>query len=186
MSANKSYDKLLMADTNRSQPCFSVPHLDTNHSKADSSQDRSKTSEMTHMFVDNYQQEKLHDFYNSYVEVLENINISKPELVKRSFEQYMDVIEDKYIEKMTDDICGKIKDATNEATEVVIPVELLHETSEMYDALGTEFYVFYKVLDMHWKQQDVQKKDLMLLSPCKIFLLQSVVKRKYGDELDFK
>lgn len=162
------------------------PNNNTDKSNCDSTKNRSKNSEATQMYVDGYQQQQFHNFYNSYIEVLENINISKPELVKRSFEQYMDVIEDNYIEKMNGNICNKIKELTNDNINNVIPVEYVHSKNEMLETLGTEFYVFFKILDLHWKQRDVKKKDILLLSPCKIFLLQSIIKRKYNDELDFK
>lgn len=158
----------------------------TGKSNINSPKNTSKSFHDTNIFVDGYQQQQFHDFYNSYIEVLENINISKPELVKRSFEQYMSIVEDKYIETMNDKVCDKINKFTNDTIQSIVPKEYMNSKCEIGSTLGTEFYVFFRILDLHWKKQDVKKKDILLLSPCKIFLLQSIIKRKYNDDLDFK
>ena len=140
----------------------------------------------SNLIIDTYQQKQIYDFYSSYMEVLDNINVSKPELVKRSFENYMAVVEDNYIDKINDNLCQKIKDIHEKDINSLVPVEYTHPDNDVAKVLGMEFYVFYRVLDMHWKMLDVKKKDILLLSPCKIFLLYSIAKRKYQEELDFK
>ena len=154
--------------------------------KSQTTKNRSKSHNDANLIVDGYQQKQFHFFYNSYIEVLENIKISKPELVKRSFEKYMDLVEENYIDKMNEDVCQKIKNIHDNPINSVVPIEYTYPNSDIVEALGIEFYLFYKILDMHWKMLDVKKKDILLLSPCKIFLLQSIVRRKYQDELDFK
>lgn len=151
-----------------------------------STKNRSNDSNDLNLYVDGYQQSQFHDFYNSYIEILENINVAKPELVKRSFEKYMDVVEENYIEKMNETVCSKIKKLTNDTIDIIVPVEYKHPNNDIVETLGTEFYVLFRILDMHWRQLNIKKKDVLLLSPCKIFLLQSIIKRKYQDELDFK
>lgn len=55
--------------------------------------------------------------------------------------------------------------------------------SKSFEFLGSNYYVFYKILYQIWIQEPVCLKDIEILTRCKVVGLKSIVKRKFGVQL---
>lgn len=124
----------------------------------------------------------LKQYYSNYLKILDNN--TDPKLLKRSFDQYMEIVDEKYVQSMNVKTCktlnGKyFKNFGN------VDLDKSHKPIFL-DDLGSAYYTFFKIIDFVWKQKKVLKKWLKNLSPCKIFILRCLVIRKFGQEIDFR
>ena len=123
--------------------------------------------------------EELMREYDNYLNALDNLKNNKPDLLKRTFDDFHEKVENEFTKKMNEDMCRRLAEISN-CVDIDVNVRL-HEshTEQMLKVLGSEDYVFYKVLYMHWAREELEKKDIMLLTPCKLYIFQSLIKRKY-------
>lgn len=130
------------------------------------------------------QNNKIDVFFDMYMYAINNVGKVDPELLKRNFDDYIETVELKFLNNIdyafcdTNDVqpsCALGKYKANKHPDH--DVEYLNE-------LGDEFYVLFKILDVMWKNEEILHKDIEYLTPCRVFLMYSVIKRKYNVELD--
>lgn len=131
-----------------------------------------------------YQNKTLSEFYEIYLNMSNNTQKPDPELIKRSFEDYINFVESKYVTNIGHSFCDNNYD---KCEPLLTNDTIIHKshTKEHLDMLGIEFYALFKILDMVWKGEMIKKKDIVCLTPCRVFLLHSVIKRKFGEDLYF-
>ena len=56
----------------------------------------------------------------------------------------------------------------------------------IHDDLKIDFFLFYTVLIKVWFGESIRKSDIDNLQPCKILILRSLIKRKFGEEIDMR
>lgn len=117
--------------------------------------------------------------YDNYLDALDNVKNIKPDLLKRTFDDYHDHVENEFTQKMNEDMCRRLAEISN-CHDLDSNVKLHQNHNEsMLKVLGAEEYVFFKVLYMHWVREELERKDICLLTPCKLYIFQSLIKRKY-------
>lgn len=136
--------------------------------------------------IEEYQQKYIYNFYDSYVDALDNVRNTKPELLKRTFENYMESVENSYISKIHTDMCEKMeKNNMQSLSETTVRLHKDHDMDSL-KTLNFENYVLYKILYVNWVNEHIKKDDVQLLSPCRIFIIQSIIKRRYQESIVFK
>ena len=121
-----------------------------------------------------------------YTHAINDAGQIDPELIKRSFDDYINIIEQRFLQKLDYAYCDK-----SDSMPVCFRGDRraqrhLDHLDSQINELGDEFYILFKILDMTWKNQEILLRDVEYLTPCRIFLLYSVIKRKYNAELDIE
>lgn len=127
--------------------------------------------------------ENLKKYYDNYLEIIQTP--TDPKLLKRTFEDYMKIVNAKYIQKVTPKTCKKLDQKYIKPNFKNLTLDKSHKPVFLKE-LDSGYYVFFKIIDFIWKHKKVLKKDLKTLTPCKIFILRSLIKRKFGEEIDFR
>lgn len=153
----------------------------------DSTCSKKKKNDSLELFVlESYQNICINQFYNIYVDAVNSAGKNNPVLVKRAFNEYITSIEDNYLRKADRDFCDTREQTTcNLNNQLTVAKHKDHDMDHM-TTLGNEFYALFKILDMVLKNESTKKRDIVVLTPCRVFLLHSVIKRKYGVDLDFR
>lgn len=139
-----------------------------------------------HNIIEDYQQKYIYNFYDSYMDALNNVKDTKPQLLKRTFENYMESIENTYIKNVHEDMCTKLAEKNQQnLTATTVRLHKDHSMSHI-KSLTLENYVLYKILYITWVNEVVKKDDTQLLSPCRIFIIQSIIKRRYQESVVFR
>ena len=140
----------------------------------------------TNIFIEDKQQESILNFYTSYVDCLDNIRTTKPSKLKRSFDAYISMVEENYIQKMKKTVCDLYKREFGMDIDGFSVKKHPDHPDSMFKVLNDEFYMLFKVLYIHWVGDELSKKDLQLISPCKVFMTQTIMIRKYDERITFK
>lgn len=161
-------------DTNSTIEKDTKTPLETNHDRSNN-----LMSECT-------QTESIHTFYEEYLHAISHLNAMDLELVKRNFDNYINSVEIGYLENIDKNFCDNYR-PPEFCKKGSARIERHADHSEDYiESLTEEFYALFKVLDMIWKNEAVRTKDILFLTPCRIFLLNSILKRKYEEALDIE
>ena len=132
-----------------------------------------------------FQNQTIHDFYEMYLDAVENIGKVEAGLLKRAFDDYLEFVDCDYVRNISKSFCDNYPyESEMQISDTCVDIHKDHPV-EVVSALSTEFYVLFKVLDKVWKNEVIKKKDIVFLTPCRVFLLHSVIKRKFGEDLDF-
>jgi hypothetical protein len=54
------------------------------------------------------------------------------------------------------------------------------------DELKCDYFFFYKILIKIWFGEHIKKSEIDQLQPCKVLITRSLVKRKFGEEIDMR
>lgn len=132
------------------------------------------------------QQQSIHDFYNMYLHAIENIEELDISLLKRSFDDYLEFIDKDYIKNINKSFCDSFPYETEALCEPIKIKTHPDHVPELVNALNPEFYVLFRVIDLIWKNEAIKKKDILYLTPCRVFLLGSIIQRKFHESLHFR
>ena len=158
---------------------------------------------------------KLENYYCSYVSHLNNASDFKIKDIQTSFEDYFRlagrIINDpSFMKHVPHSLFSNSSDqcpqqwSQNETTSIfdlhtvkncVSPSDAklsyrnyLPEVDKgmILGKLKTDFYAYYVLLNKIWSSEYIRKSDVNHLQPCKVLLLRSIIKRKFGKELALK
>jgi len=132
------------------------------------------------------QQKSIQDFYENYIVQLDNIKNIDTSLMKRTFDEYLESVDADYVKNISSAFCEDYLYNNIEYDDLTLIKKHPDHSDLYYKSLAPEFYIILKVFDILWKNEHSSKKDVVFLSPCRVFLLRSVVKRKFDEELDFQ
>lgn len=171
---------------NDSKPCF---HLRVKNKGIDDevySLYEDDLEHKTNLFIEDKQQESIMEFYEGYTKALDNIKNTKPGKLKRTFDEYIGIVEETYLQKMRKTVCQLYKQGFDLNRDFLEITKHPDHSESGFKALNDEFYMLFKVLYVHWIDEELTKHDAHLISPCKIFLTQTIIDRKYGNSYTFK
>lgn len=147
---------------------------------------RKKDIKEEDILIDEFQQKTMNRFMNTYTNILDNAKDVLPELLKRTFEDYMNSIESNYISKMNSELCDRISYLTKQDfSNTKIDLHMDHDKSH-FEKLQPENYMLFKLVTVVWKGERVKERDIRLLTPCRLFILQSLVNRKFNIKYIFR
>lgn len=133
-----------------------------------------------------YSLDHVYILYNNYMNALENPE-GNPLLIKNSFDCYINLIYNTYVRKIDGKTCRKIQKLRNPNQNFdFVKFDPLHKSIFNKKNYPPEFYHFFKILEYVWKHKDIKQNNILLLSPCKVFILRSLILRKFEIQLDLK
>jgi hypothetical protein len=151
---------------------------------------------------------------------VDNITKVKPEDLKRTFDDYINTLEEKILMGRESDDCNEMNSNCNKFESQVVELsdlcvkngmnkEEMAEVSNsllvantkksakgkekaiwdnffIIDFLNADFYHFYTVLVKLWLGEHIKKSELEPIMSCKVMILRSLIKRKFGEEIDMR
>ena len=131
-----------------------------------------------------FQKHTIEDFYFIYINSVSECSKYDPDLIKRSFDDYEKFVNPNYIKNINKSFCNYFPNEGGLSDLIDVERHPDHATT-LFKTLTPEFYILFKVLDMLWKNEHISKKDVLYLTPCRVFILCSIIKRKFNEVLDF-
>ena len=128
---------------------------------------------------------KLREYYSMYRNMVKNTKRPNPQLIKRYFDDYMRLVESILFKGIAFSFCDYYY--YNIARLCARgPKKCDKRVENVLRVLGVEFYLFFKVLEMVWLGDTIEKEYIAAFTPCRTLLLYSLIKRKFGEHLTFK
>ena len=131
-----------------------------------------------------FQSKSFLSFYDMYHKLVNSLDKVDPQLVKRSFDDYIDRVESQYIKGISHIFCNESEEKEKQYQSIAKIIRHHDHSEHHLKVLGYDYYVLFKVIDMVWKNESIKKHDILLLTPCRVFLLNSLVKRRFKEELE--
>ena len=151
------------------------------------------------------------DYYGRYMSNLDNFESLDGQTIKRSFDDYMRVVNSRFNDKIDQQNTNNLKevfrrfDANMEELdrrfcapdhqrvypmkqELVLKRKPKDEFEELLipEDLMFDFFHFYKIMLRLWLGERSRKTEIAELQPCKVLILRSLVKRKFAEEIDLR
>jgi len=136
--------------------------------------------------IEAFQIKIIDQFYDMYKSLSLSVGKIDPSIIKKSFDNYIYQVEQKYTKNISQIYCDEedLKKGYKETFKKPLEDEKL--VCDQIKTLGYEYYALFKVMDKLWKNYHIELTDVLYLIPCRVFILDSLVKRKFGEHIRYR